>query len=490
MQHYLHCCIIIFLLLCIHKLSYTSYTITIDDVDLDSSTGTISDYTNTTETDIIIPASFDIDVTDVAVVEIASKAFYSITLPESITSIGNGAFAGSSLTSVDIPSIVTVIKSNTFEDCALTSVTLPEGLLEIDSWAFAKNQLSSLNIPSTVTSISGGAFNQNNITEINGNSSNGIIYARLPDTSDDSTHIVSYGGINTTIDFIPEKVPYLSASSFSYGSITNGTIPENVVYIRRGSFYTYDLSYITIPTNPTYNSYGWSNENDVEYSGGDEISASGLHTYALINIYTISYALYGGTNSSNNPNIYDTTTGIASFTYPTKEVYSFIGWYNEDDDTKVEEIEAGTANYLSLYAKWDKAHVITSEAPSTATEDEEYSYTVIANDEDGDDLNYSLTDAPSGMSIENNVITWTPEGSQISTYQVTVSISDGYVETTQTFSVEVSLSTAIGSTETESLKIYPNPANSILSFSDSEIINSIELLTINGYLLTRVWLII
>ena len=61
-----------------------------------------------------------------------------ITIPGSVTSIGNGAFSGcSSLTGITIPSSVTSIGESAFESCTdLTSITIPKSVTSIGSNVF------------------------------------------------------------------------------------------------------------------------------------------------------------------------------------------------------------------------------------------------------------------------------------------------------------------------------------------------------------------
>lgn len=84
----------------------------------------------------------------------------SVTIPNSVTSIGYGAFYGcSGLTSVNIPESVTFIGENAFSGCTgLTSLTIPNSA-SIGKNAFAGcSGLTSITIPSSWSSIGYGVF--------------------------------------------------------------------------------------------------------------------------------------------------------------------------------------------------------------------------------------------------------------------------------------------------------------------------------------------
>ena len=62
----------------------------------------------------------------------------SVTIPNSVTSIGDYAFAScASLTSVTIPNSVTSIGDLAFADCPLTSINIPNSVTSIGDYAFA-----------------------------------------------------------------------------------------------------------------------------------------------------------------------------------------------------------------------------------------------------------------------------------------------------------------------------------------------------------------
>ena len=89
------------------------------------------------------------------------KEVTDLTIPNGVTSIGNGAFFGCSyLSNVTIPEGVTTIGEQTFRDCSgLTSISLPTSLSSISKRAFQDcDSLTSVNIPEGVTSIGEGTF--------------------------------------------------------------------------------------------------------------------------------------------------------------------------------------------------------------------------------------------------------------------------------------------------------------------------------------------
>ncbi len=85
----------------------------------------------------------------------------SVIIPSSVTSIGSAAFRNcSGLTSVTIPNSVTSIGNSAFYKCSsLTSVTIPNSVITIGNSAFYNcSSLTSITIPNSVKSVGNSAF--------------------------------------------------------------------------------------------------------------------------------------------------------------------------------------------------------------------------------------------------------------------------------------------------------------------------------------------
>ncbi len=89
-----------------------------------------------------------------------SPGITSVTIPDSITSIGNYAFASCiSLMGVTIPDSVTSIGDEAFSSCGLTNMIIPNNIMTIGKFAFSScSKLTSVTIGNSVTNIGQFAF--------------------------------------------------------------------------------------------------------------------------------------------------------------------------------------------------------------------------------------------------------------------------------------------------------------------------------------------
>ncbi len=154
----------------------------------------------------------------------------SITIPNSVTNIGNNAFYGcSGLISVTIPDNVTSIGSSAFNICSsLTSVTIPNSVTSIGRNAFSGcSSLTSVTIPNGVTSIGDYPFSGcSSMTSVIWNATNCNDFSSAPFTS-----AVTSFTLGDEVEHIPG---YLCYNMTSLPSIS---IPHSVTSVGEYAFY-------------------------------------------------------------------------------------------------------------------------------------------------------------------------------------------------------------------------------------------------------------
>ena len=166
-----------------------------------------------------------------AVTSIGNWAFYdcsgltSVTIGNSVTSIGNYAFCGCwGLTSVAIPNSVTTIGNYAFSYCSgLTSVTIGNSVTSIGDCAFGGcSGLTSVTIPGSVTSISRGAFGR----------CTGLTSVTIPGSVTSIGDEAFYGCSRLTrIDAYPDPTKVSLGSSVFHNVPKNGTLHVTPKYL-------------------------------------------------------------------------------------------------------------------------------------------------------------------------------------------------------------------------------------------------------------------
>lgn len=168
--------------------------------------------------------------TVVAIGECSFKNVSSVTIPETVTSIGNSAFNMSmELTTVKMGDGVSTMGTNVFSGCPkLTDVKLSNSLTSIPANTFSScTSLTSLEIPETVTSIGDRAFS----------SCSALQSISLPSSLTQIGNSAFYGCTHLSGVVLPEHLNTLSSYAFFYNyGLTSITLPESLSSIGEGAF--------------------------------------------------------------------------------------------------------------------------------------------------------------------------------------------------------------------------------------------------------------
>ncbi len=164
------------------------------------------------------------------------------TIPDSVATIGDYAFAYSNVTSIIMPDSVTSIGHYAFSEChSLMSATLGDAITSIGDFAFCYcENLTSINIPNSVTYIGHYAFCGSNLTSIN-----------IPD-SVTSIGVFTFAGCPSLVSVtLGDAVSSIGAYAFYRSNLSFVLLPSSLTYIGEGAFYLTGLTDIWYTGTPT-----------------------------------------------------------------------------------------------------------------------------------------------------------------------------------------------------------------------------------------------
>ena len=184
---------------------------------------------------------------------------------KAVTRINQMAFLSRPFNSVDIPNTVTSIGSGAFYQCLnLTSVTIPDSVTTIEVLAFAGcPNLTDIKIPSSVTSF--GDYYVDEVAALLGNLQGivGYVFEQCPAINynikdnvkyignDTNPYLVAMGMVDNTVSslIIADTCKYIHSDAFKQSTnLSSVTIPNSVVSIGMNAFYDCDsLTIIEIP---------------------------------------------------------------------------------------------------------------------------------------------------------------------------------------------------------------------------------------------------
>ena len=253
-----------------------------------------------------------------------------VKLPEGLSCIGASAFCDSpELTEVKIPSTVTKIKDSAFSRCTgLTKIELPPQLEEVGYSSFyGCSGLTEITIPSSVKTIRSGAFEE------------------------------CYNLESVTLS---EGIREIGTEAFKRTNLKSLNIPKSVKKLGHDIVYNcWHLPYITIEAPSQL-------EETFEGSNGVFQPSCNTNVYCEPRlerllwhfngnegfITTVDVTLVDGDKSEKKK--IDYGADITALGTPTKQGYTFTGWYTDADcKTRYPDAQLFTnINGITLYAGW------------------------------------------------------------------------------------------------------------------------------------------
>ena len=195
---------------------------------------------------------------------------------------------------------------------------------------FTGNYYNSMTI-NNVTKTTGVAFGGSPVKDISGKGE-GVFRVIL-----NASNVTTSG--HALVSHNPEgsqdDVPYAAVGAKVYLNYTNLPSGYTATFTVNGAtvYYSSGKAYFTMPSK------------DVTVTSA---------TASLIS-YTITYKLNGGTNPSNAQTSYTPNSGTVTLPKPTKNYYTFAGWYENSSFSGAAAYSINTSlvsGNLTLYAKW------------------------------------------------------------------------------------------------------------------------------------------
>lgn len=229
-----------------------------------------------------------------------------------VTTIGHAAFFNSAVTSVTIPDSVTSIDDNAFGFCSqLTNISIPNSVTYIGFSAFAHcTSLKSITLPSSLSSISEALFS---------------------------------GCSQLTTIHIPDSVPSIQSYAFYHcRNLETIRIPVSVTLIETDAFAGCPSS-MTV----TYSGSKKQWDDDIDKGSHNDV----LENHLICNKLEATFDPNNGDPTVTKFIDNDKNSKFEELVpEPTKENYTFAGWYNGDKKFDFTTVPTGD---VTLTAKWD-----------------------------------------------------------------------------------------------------------------------------------------
>ena len=262
---------------------------------------------------------------------------FEFTLDNTAAIVTNYKYKGTAA-DVTIPSRykgkpVTTIDHAAFHDSAVTSVTIPDSVTSISDGAFGFcSQLTNISIPNSVTYISFSAFR----------ACTSLKSITLPSSLSSISEALFFGCSQLTTIHIPDSVSSIHSYAFcNCGKLETIRIPVSVTSIG-------DFAFDGCPSSMTVTYSGSKKQWDDDITKGSYNNVLENHL-----ICAKLEAIFTADGESISTQTIDRGGKFTAPAPPSKENHTFAGWYNGDEKFDFDADTTNAPNVLELVAKWD-----------------------------------------------------------------------------------------------------------------------------------------
>ena len=295
---------------------------------------------NGTAADVTIPSRYKgKPVTMIDHAAFFNSVVTSVTIPDSVTSIGDNAFGFcSQLTNISIPNSVTFIGFSAFNSCtSLKSITLPSSLSTIQSYAFYNcENLKTIRIPVSVTSIGNYAFDV----------CPSLMTVTYPGSKTQWDDNITKGSNNDVLE--NNLICAMLEATFT----ADGTTFAPAQTIDRGEKFEEPAE----PSKENHTFAGWYNgDKPFDFDADTTNAPNVLELVAKwdINKYTVKFVSEHGSFADQTIE-YGKLIETDKLTIPPVEGFTFDGWYADEAHKTKFDFSTPITGDTKVYAKWEK----------------------------------------------------------------------------------------------------------------------------------------
>lgn len=254
-----------------------------------------------------------------------------------VTTIGRAAFFNSAVTSVTIPDSVTAILDGAFEKCSeLTNISIPNSVTSIGLSAFAHcTSLKSITLPSSLSTIGNFAFD----------GCPSLMTVTYPGSKTQWDDNITKGSNNDVLE--NHLICAMLEATFTADgeSISTQTID-------RGGKFTEPAA----PSKENHTFAGWYNGDEKFDFDADTTNAPNVLNLVAkwdINKYTVQFVSEHGSFEDQTIE-HGKPIDTDKLTIPDVDGYTFGGWYADEDRTIEFDFNTPIKSNTTVYAKWEQ----------------------------------------------------------------------------------------------------------------------------------------